>query len=122
MTRVLHKIISLSFVALLGVLSLSAHISTMTQASAHAAGGATHGVNSSHCATVCNLATPLKDEFADDLSEDEDKKDSKPFYLQHQASALAALEKEHDQRTKVARELEPPPGLPAYILLTVFRA
>ena len=121
MKRVFQKVTSLSFIALLGVLSFGAHASALPQTPSHDSGSTNHSANSSSCITICTAATPYKDEFIDEISEDDDDKDRQPFYLLDQPSVITTLQKEHEQRSKIALAYEPPPGLPAYILLTVFR-
>ena len=120
MKRVFQKVTSLSFIALLGVLSFGAHASALPQTPSHDSGSTNHSTNSSSCITICTAATPYKEEFIDEISEDDDK-DRQPFYLLDQPSVITTLQKEHEQRSKTALAYEPPPGSPAYILLTVFR-
>lgn len=118
----LHKLALITSVALLAALGFSVHASAIPQTSGHAMGGADHSSGPSNCSTICTSAAPYKDEFDEEISDDEKDKELSPFYLLRQTSAIAAIENAHEQRTKIALGYDPPPGLPAYILLTVFRA
>lgn len=122
MRRIIMKIASLSLASLLGVIILGVHAGAMPQQSSHGSNGMDHRVNTSSCSTVCNLTVHYKDDFTDEQNEDDDDMADHPYYLQFQTSPFAGLEKNHDAQTKVATNREPPPGMPAYIALTVFRA
>lgn len=115
--------ISLTFVSLLTVLSF--HAPSTAQVAKPNPSGMDHHSSSSSCATICNsTALYKKDELNDEIQDDEKDKNKNqfPFYFSKQPSAIVALENQHQQRTKVALKYEPPPGLAAYILLSVFRA
>lgn len=118
----MEKLTAISLAVLLGVLGLSVHAGAMPQQSPHAMSGMDHSTSTSSCSTVRNLTTQHKDEFADEINEDDDDNPSEPYYVQFQISPLSVLTKDHNQRTKVATNREPPPGMPAYITLAVFRA
>lgn len=106
----------------LSVLSLGIHAAAIQPMTVHSM-GSSHQSSSSNCFTICTTATLHKEEATKDTDKDEDDKPQPPFYVQFQASPLAALEEKHDQETRFAIDREPPPGgLPAYIALTVFRA
>lgn len=94
----------------------------MPQTSGHAMNGMDHGVGGSSCAAVCTPVALHKDEYGDEINQDDKDTDPEPCYLQDQSSAIAALKKQHEQQADVALGYDPPPGLPAYIALTVFRA
>lgn len=118
----LQKVISTFFAALLVVLSLGFSATGTPQTSRHTMSGMDHSTSASSCAIACTPTALHKDEYDDEINPDDKDKDHEPFYLQDQSSAIAALKKEHEQRADVALGYDPPPGLPAYIALTVFRA
>lgn len=124
MKRALRKISSLSLAVLFGVMSIGAHTGAMPPQLSHSVGAMDHGLNStsSSCMAICNPALQQKDEFTDQIDQDDNDKDKEPYYLQFQPLSIEELVKEHDQQTRVAIWHEPPPGLPAYIALSVFRA
>lgn len=122
MRRIIMKIASLSLTSLLGVIILGVHAGAMPQQSSHGSNGMDHRVNTSSCSTVCNLTVHYKDDFTDEQNEDDDGDPDKPYYIQFQSSPIAVLQKNHNAQTKFATNLEPPPGMPAYIELAVFRA
>ena len=118
MKQILRMVTMLSLVSLLSVVSVVTHLSTFPQGVAHVSGSMNHGANSSTCAAVCVLAASHKNS----LIERDDDEPVEPFYLQFQASSLAVLKEEHRQKTNRLVEFNPPPDLPAYIRLSVFRA
>lgn len=124
MRRVFRGVVSVFMLTVLSVLSLGVHAAAIqTMDMGHSMGGVSHQTNSSSCFTACTTATLHKEDIVKDVNKDEDDKPQPPFYVQSQASSLAALEEKHDQETRLAISQEPPPGgLPAYIELAVFRA
>lgn len=120
MRRSFRIIASLLFVASLNILSIGAHAMPPSHSTGKMA-GMNHTVSSSSCATICAVATARKEDSFE-TSPEEDDEPSTPYYTAFQRSSLAALEKKHGERTRLAVEFEPPPGPPAYIQLAVFRA
>lgn len=123
MERIVRGISSSLLIGLMTVLSVGAHASAQPPLPSHAMNGMNHSTSqSSNCITVCSSATLHKEDYLNDVAENNDEPEM-PFYIQFLSSPLAALENEHNQETRLTLEREPPPGgLPAYIALTVFRA
>lgn len=122
MRKALQKIASLSLTALLVALSFGIHASATPRVSGHAMEGVNHNASSSSCAIICTSATLHKEELTDENDEEKDDKDNEPFYAHLQLSSIVLLEKEHETQTKTVLKHEPPPGLPAYVELGVYRA
>lgn len=122
MRKVLRKTASLSLAVLLGVLSFGAHAGAVSRASSHVMDGMNHNTSLSSCATICTSATLYREELTDESGEEEDDKTGEPFYMHLRPPSIALLEKEHDTQARAVLKHEPPPGLPAYLTLTVFRA
>lgn len=120
MRRAILKISSLPLAMLLSVVSLGVHAGVLPQLSSH---GADHNtIYTSSCTTVCNLTPQNKDGLIDETDRDDKEDPDEPYYVLLRTSSLDGLLKDHRQRTRLATNLEPPPGAPAYIALAVFRA
>lgn len=112
--------IAAAFLAVLiyGVLSVS-HVAA-AQPTMQGMAHMQHG-QSVTCATLCNLTTPTNEQpvGGEDDGEDEARPTQTAQYLS--LDAIPALARLHSDTARKVVKFEPPPGLPAYILLSVFR-
>lgn len=120
MKQTFHLVMSLALAILLNVFLVGAHASALSSAS-HTMAGTKHSATSLNCMTLCASAAPYKDEELDTVEEDDGDNSPHPFYVDA-LHALVAIEKQHTQNALIATRFEPPPGYPAYILFSVFRA
>ena len=123
MMQLMKKAVTLSFVGLLAVFSLGLHLNFLQPSPSHTMDGMSHSFNSStSCVTACNSATLQKDDYLSEHQSDKDDEPEPPFYSLLQLNSLTAIEKQHSQKARlVAKQPAPPGGLPAYIVLSVFR-
>lgn len=68
------------------------------------------------------LHLKIKNESADEINEDDNDASPEPYFVQFQSSLIDAIGNLHAEQTKTAIDREPPPGIPAYIALAVFRS
>ena len=87
--------------------------------SMHNMHGMEHSRNTA-CITLCTSTTPNNESptFEDN---DEDKKKPDISFQPDPTQIILALSEQHTATARIATEFEPPPGLPAYILFSVFR-
>ena len=109
------------FIVLMGTLFYGA-LATGHVAAAqpmHSMDGMEHS-RSATCITPCTSRTPQNESptFEDD---DEDKQKPDVSFQPDSAQIILALSYRHAEIARTVTEFEPPPGLPPYILFSVFQ-
>lgn len=121
-SHVARRGVSRMFIVLMGTLFYGALATSHVAAAQpmHSMHGMDHGVRSTTCITLCTSTTPQNESptFEDD---DEDKQKPDVSFQPDQAQVILALSYRHTEIARTVTEFEPPPGLPAYILFSVFR-
>ena len=117
-SHVARRGVSRMFIVLVGTLFYGA-LATSHVAAAQPMHGMEHS-RSTTCITLCTSTTPQNESptFEDD---DEDKQKPDVSFQPDQAQVILALSYRHTEIARTVSEFEPPPGLPAYILFSVFR-
>jgi hypothetical protein len=114
--RRLSTLIAIFFVAGFG---LVAHTSAMPSGG-HGMGGMNHasGSSSVNCATLCANNTFYKDESVLAIREDEDDEPVAPYYVALRSVFIPTI----DTDSRIYSDaVKPPPKVPIYIRLGVFR-
>lgn len=93
----------------------------MAMSSSHSMTGMKHAKTSVNCITLCASATSNKLNDLEVIDEEDNEEPSEPFYVAYR-QPLAALATYHSHIARYAVKFEPPPGVPVYIRLAVFRA
>jgi hypothetical protein len=121
--RITQRGLARLFIAILGMLFYGAlmtvHVAAV-QPSMQTMHGSDHS-RSTTCVTLCTSTTPGSESPTFE-HEEEDKKNKPDVSFQpDQAQIILALSVRHTEIARAATDFEPPPGLPAYILFSVFR-
>ena len=120
MKQAFYAIASGVILTALSVLSLGVHTISATPRKMEPL-GSVHGATTSACTAVCVTATLQKEDIVTDVDKEDDEPEP-PFYAQFQPSPLDAIEEQHNQEARSARNMQQPPGaVPVYILMNVFR-
>ena len=119
MNRVIRSLSSLLAMFFVAGIGLVAHTSAMPM-SGHDMGGINHATGSSsiNCATLCANNTFNKDESILAIREDEDDEPAIPYYIALRSVFIPTVA----TNSKLYSDaVKPPPKVPIYIRLGVFR-
>lgn len=121
--RIAHRGIARLFVAVLGMLFygalMTAHVAA-AQPSMHNMHGSGHSSNTT-CVTLCTSTKPGSESPTFEHEEEDKKNKPDTSFQPDQVQIILALSNRHAEIARIATDFEPPPGLPAYILFSVFR-
>ncbi len=116
--RILRSTALLLAIVLLNSVSLASHASAMPVMS-HEMGGMSHGSSdSTSCATLCRSAVFNQEETINSRTDEEDDEPVVPFYVQNQVGYFSDT---LVSQKLYADSVKPPPKIPIYIQLQVFR-
>ncbi len=120
-THAARKAVSRTFIVLMGTLFYGALAGSPVAAAQPMNGmhGMEHG-RSTNCITLCTSTTP-KNETPTLEDGEEDKQKPDVSFQPDSAEVILALSYRHAEIARTVTDFEPPPGLPAYILFSVFR-
>lgn len=120
-THAARKGVSRMFIVLMSTVFYGALVSSHVAAAQpmHNMHGMEHG-RSINCITLCTSTTP-KNESPTFEDGEEDKQKPDVSFQPDPAQIILALSHRYSEMARAVTDFEPPPGLPAYILFSVFR-